>query len=139
MWTKVLPNGNDEQQILDLYKEHVKLRSGGHLNINTTEALTAIDVNSGKMNKEIGIEETAYRVNMEASPKILLFLLHHTLCLLLLPRMLFGYCSSIVNVTSILALPAGRLGIFCSSNSANDLLSFANSRSPCTTCILNAV
>ena len=46
-----------EQQILDLYKEHVKLRSGGHLNINTTEALTAIDVNSGKMNKEIGIKK----------------------------------------------------------------------------------
>ncbi|MDR1477148.1 MAG: ribonuclease E/G, partial [Rickettsiales bacterium] len=48
----------------------VKLPSGGYLVINPTEALTAIDVNSGKATKERGIEETALKTNMEAAVEI---------------------------------------------------------------------
>lgn len=59
-----------ERQVLDLYKDRVELRNGGYLIISTTETLTAIDVNSGKMNKEMGIEETAYRTNLDATIEI---------------------------------------------------------------------
>jgi ribonuclease E len=45
----------------------VQLRSGGYLVINQTEALVAIDVNSGRSTRERGIEETALRTNMEAA------------------------------------------------------------------------
>ena len=45
----------------------VQLRSGGYLVINQTEALVAIDVNSGRSTRERGIEETALRTNTEAA------------------------------------------------------------------------
>jgi ribonuclease E len=45
----------------------VQLRSGGYLVINQTEALVAIDVNSGRSTRERGIEETALRTNLEAA------------------------------------------------------------------------
>jgi ribonuclease E len=45
----------------------VQLRSGGYLVINQTEALVAIDVNSGRATRERGIEETALRTNLEAA------------------------------------------------------------------------
>ncbi|MEO8812549.1 MAG: Rne/Rng family ribonuclease [Caulobacteraceae bacterium] len=45
----------------------VQLRSGGYLVINQTEALVAIDVNSGRSTRERGIEETAVRTNLEAA------------------------------------------------------------------------
>ena len=48
----------------------VQLRSGGYLVINQTEALVAIDVNSGRSTRERGIEETALRTNMEASEEV---------------------------------------------------------------------
>ena len=44
----------------------VQLRSGGYLVINQTEALVAIDVNSGRSTRERGIEETALKTNLEA-------------------------------------------------------------------------
>ncbi len=48
----------------------VQLRSGGYLVINQTEALVAIDVNSGRSTRERGIEETALRTNMEAAEEV---------------------------------------------------------------------
>ncbi len=48
----------------------VQLRSGGYLVINQTEALVAIDVNSGRSTRERGIEETAFRTNMEAADEV---------------------------------------------------------------------
>jgi len=59
-----------EEQILDLYKPIVELPSGGYIVINPTEALTSIDVNSGKAIGERHIEETALRTNIEAATKI---------------------------------------------------------------------
>ncbi|MBO0713003.1 MAG: ribonuclease E/G, partial [Acetobacteraceae bacterium] len=48
----------------------VQLRSGGYLVINQTEALVAIDVNSGRSTRERGIEETALRTNLEAADEV---------------------------------------------------------------------
>ena len=45
----------------------VQLRSGGYLVINQTEALVAIDVNSGRSTRERNVEETALRTNLEAA------------------------------------------------------------------------
>ena len=49
---------------------NVQLRSGGYLVINQTEALVAIDVNSGRSTRERGVEETALRTNMEAADEV---------------------------------------------------------------------
>src|SRR5205085_1827995 len=46
------------------------LRSGGYVVINQTEALVAIDVNSGRSTRERNIEETAVRTNLEAAEEI---------------------------------------------------------------------
>jgi ribonuclease E len=59
-----------ETSILDLYHSHVGLPSGGYLVINQTEALVAIDVNSGKSTKERAMEETAFKTNLEAARSI---------------------------------------------------------------------
>ena len=48
----------------------VQLRSGGYLVINQTEALVAIDVNSGRSTRERNIEETAVRTNLEAAEEV---------------------------------------------------------------------
>ena len=53
-----------EQQIESLQATHVPLPSGGSLVIEQTEALVAIDVNSGKFKGEKNLEETAYRTNL---------------------------------------------------------------------------
>jgi len=57
---------NIETQIDSLYQRRVSLPSGGSLVIDQTEALVAIDVNSGKSTKEQRQSETAYRTNLEA-------------------------------------------------------------------------
>lgn len=59
-----------EQQISSLYEKQVSLPAGGSIVIDHTEALVAIDVNSGKANREIGVEETAYSTNLEAVKEI---------------------------------------------------------------------
>lgn len=59
-----------EEQIEQVYSKRIKLKSGGHLVIEPTEAMVTIDVNSGSATKEKGIEDTAYRVNMEAAPEV---------------------------------------------------------------------
>lgn len=56
-----------EEQIDSITRNKVALPSGGSLVIDTTEALVAIDVNSGKMASEQGVEATAYKTNLEAA------------------------------------------------------------------------
>lgn len=55
-----------EEQIDQIYEKKVPLKSGGSLVIEPTEALVSIDVNSGKSTGERGVEETAFKTNMEA-------------------------------------------------------------------------
>jgi ribonuclease E len=59
-----------ESQIASLYQQIVHLPSGGYVVINPTEALTAIDVNSGRSTSERNIEETALKTNVEAAKEI---------------------------------------------------------------------
>ncbi|MBM3301893.1 MAG: Rne/Rng family ribonuclease, partial [Deltaproteobacteria bacterium] len=59
-----------EDQIEQVYRKKIKLKSGGHIVIEPTEAMVTVDVNSGSATKEKGIEETAFRVNMEAAGEI---------------------------------------------------------------------
>ncbi len=59
-----------EQQIFALYEKQIFLPSGGSIVIDHTEALVAIDVNSGRATKESGLEETAFKTNMEAVTEI---------------------------------------------------------------------
>ena len=56
-----------EDTLAQIYNPVVALRSGGYLVINQTEALVAIDVNSGKATRERNIEATALKTNMEAA------------------------------------------------------------------------
>ena len=56
-----------ESQLEAILAPTVQLKSGGYLVINQTEALVAIDVNSGRSTRERGIEETALRTNIEAA------------------------------------------------------------------------
>ena len=59
-----------EYQIEQLSSNHVPLPSGGSLVIDPTEALVAIDVNSGRYSQSNGIEETALQTNLEAAEEI---------------------------------------------------------------------
>lgn len=59
-----------EDQITEIGDPHVTLKSGGSIVINPTEALVAIDVNSGKATKERHIEETALKTNLEAAEEV---------------------------------------------------------------------
>jgi len=59
-----------ERQLNAMFSPQVTLRSGGYIVINQTEALVAIDVNSGKSTREFSIEETALATNLEAADEI---------------------------------------------------------------------
>ena len=59
-----------EEQIETLSRNKVQLPSGGSIVIDPTEALVAIDVNSGKMSSEQGVEATATKTNLEAAKEI---------------------------------------------------------------------
>ncbi|OGU01360.1 MAG: ribonuclease E [Geobacteraceae bacterium GWC2_55_20] len=59
-----------EEQIDQIYEKRVTLPSGGSLIIEPTEALVSIDVNSGKSSGERGIEDTAFKTNMEAAEEV---------------------------------------------------------------------
>ena len=61
---------NVEKQLDSMYLPSVKLKSGGYIVINQTEALVAIDVNSGRSTKERNIEETALNTNLEAAEEV---------------------------------------------------------------------
>ena len=56
-----------EDHLAQIYSATVPLRSGGYLVINQTEALVAVDVNSGRATKERTIEATALKTNLEAA------------------------------------------------------------------------
>ncbi len=59
-----------ESQIDAMHNPVVQLRSGGYIVLHMTEALVAIDVNSGKATRERHIEETAYKTNLEAAEEV---------------------------------------------------------------------
>ncbi len=59
-----------EREISRMFEPEVKLKSGGYIVINPTEALVAIDVNSGGATKERNIEKTALKTNLEAAEEI---------------------------------------------------------------------
>ncbi len=59
-----------ENQIESAFNREVRLPSGGSITIDINEALTSIDVNSSKSNKEKNIEITALNTNLEASKEI---------------------------------------------------------------------
>ncbi|MEM8772934.1 MAG: Rne/Rng family ribonuclease [Pseudomonadota bacterium] len=58
---------NVEAQLDGMYQPTVRLKSGGYLVIHQTEALVAIDVNSGRATRERNIEQTALKTNIEAA------------------------------------------------------------------------
>ncbi len=58
------------EQIISVLKPSVPLESGGNLVIEKTEAMTVIDVNTGKFIGEDCLEETVYRTNLEAAREI---------------------------------------------------------------------
>jgi ribonuclease E len=59
-----------EQEIEKIQSPYVPLKSGGSLVIEQTEALVAIDVNSGKYRKQDNAEQTALKINLEAAQEI---------------------------------------------------------------------
>ncbi|BEK73808.1 ribonuclease E [Enterobacter asburiae] len=59
-----------ESQIESAFQREVRLPSGGSIVIDTTEALTAIDINSARATRGGDIEETAYNTNLEAADEI---------------------------------------------------------------------
>jgi ribonuclease E len=59
-----------EDQLESMLDPTVRLRSGGYIIINPTEALISIDVNSGRSTSERNVEETALKTNLEAAHEI---------------------------------------------------------------------
>ncbi|MEQ9144577.1 MAG: Rne/Rng family ribonuclease [Parvibaculaceae bacterium] len=59
-----------DQQLDSMFSPTVTLKSGGYLVINQTEALVAIDVNSGRSTKERNVEATAVKTNLEAAAEV---------------------------------------------------------------------
>ncbi len=59
-----------ESQLDAMFSPTVQLRSGGYIVINQTEALVAIDVNSGRATREHHIEDTALKTNCEAAEEV---------------------------------------------------------------------
>ncbi len=61
---------NIENDLNKIFDPVVRLKSGGYLVINPTEALVAIDVNSGQSTKQLNIEKTALNTNLEAAEEV---------------------------------------------------------------------
>ncbi|WP_062015939.1 ribonuclease E/G [Aureimonas sp. AU4] len=59
-----------EAQLDKMLQPSVTLKSGGYIIINQTEALVAIDVNSGRSTREHSVEDTAYQTNLEAAEEV---------------------------------------------------------------------
>ncbi len=73
LWTEGQPlfsRHQVEAQLDAMLSPVVQLRSGGYIVINQTEALVAIDVNSGRATRERNIEDTALRTNLEAAEEV---------------------------------------------------------------------
>ena len=63
-------NENIEEKLNQIYDSEIKLKSGGYLVINPTEALVSIDINSGSSIKQKNVESTALDTNLEAAEEI---------------------------------------------------------------------
>ena len=61
---------NIEEKLNQIYDTEIKLKSGGYLVINPTEALISIDINSGSSIKQKNVESTALDTNLEAADEI---------------------------------------------------------------------
>ena len=61
---------NIEEKLNEIYDSEIKLKSGGYLVINPTEALVSIDINSGSSIKQKNVESTALDTNLEAAEEI---------------------------------------------------------------------
>ncbi|MAW01488.1 MAG: ribonuclease E/G [Candidatus Pelagibacter sp.] len=59
-----------EKYLNNIFEPRVELKSGGYMIISPTEALVAIDINSGKATKERNVEKTALATNLEAADEI---------------------------------------------------------------------
>ena len=68
--TPLFHDANIEKKLNQIFEPTVKLESGGYIVINPTEALISIDINSGQSTKEINIEKTALKTNLEAADEI---------------------------------------------------------------------
>ena len=68
--TPIFAESGVEAQLDAMFSNQVTLKSGGYLVINQTEALVAIDVNSGRATREHNIEDTALRTNLEAADEV---------------------------------------------------------------------
>ncbi len=68
--TPIFAEAGVEAQLDAMFSNQVTLKSGGYLVINQTEALVAIDVNSGRATREHNIEDTALRTNLEAADEV---------------------------------------------------------------------
>ncbi|MBC8128877.1 MAG: Rne/Rng family ribonuclease, partial [Rhizobiaceae bacterium] len=66
----IFARGGIEAQLDKMLQPHVTLKSGGYIIINQTEALVAIDVNSGRSTREHSVEDTAYQTNLEAAEEV---------------------------------------------------------------------
>ncbi len=63
-------DANIEKELNNIFEPTVKLKSGGYLVINPTEALVSIDINSGQSTRQVNIEKTALNTNLEAAEEI---------------------------------------------------------------------
>ena len=61
---------NIEEKLNQIYDTEIKLKSGGYLVVNPTEALVSIDINSGSSIKQKNVESTALDTNLEAAEEI---------------------------------------------------------------------
>ena len=68
--TPLLQKYNIDTKLEKIHSPVANLKSGGYIVINQTEALVAVDVNSGKATKERNIEETALQTNKEAAEEL---------------------------------------------------------------------
>jgi len=59
-----------EKKLNQIFEPTIKLKSGGYIVINPTEALVSIDINSGQSTREVNIEKTATSTNLEAAEEI---------------------------------------------------------------------
>jgi ribonuclease E len=68
--TPIFDKYHIESQIDAIYQAQVDLKSGGSIIVESTEALTTIDVNSGRASNKRDMEETAFRTNLEAAEEV---------------------------------------------------------------------
>lgn len=68
--TPIFARNGIEAQLDKMLQPNVTLKSGGYIIINQTEALVAIDVNSGRSTREHSVEDTAYQTNLEAAEEV---------------------------------------------------------------------